>query len=328
MLAVEVTRFGGPEVLVPRQVADPVPGAGQVLVEAHAVDVLFVEGQVRSGWGRGYFDARPPYVPGDGLAGVVVAAGDGVDAGWLGRRVVGYTGNANGYAELAVVDANLLVEIPDGVPLTDAATLSHDGPMAVTLVDAAAIRPGERVLVLGANGGAGQLVVTLAARAGAHVTAAARGDAKQALARDAGAHQTVDPTTTGWLDAVIGAGGADVVFDGVGGRLGTDAVAAVTEHGRFFAYGAPTGDFATVDQAAADRRHLTVYSLPLLARARDEITTLTARALKEAATGALRPVVGATFPIARAAEAHAALESRAVLGKVLLARGSSQKSAP
>jgi NADPH2:quinone reductase len=261
---------------------------------------------------------RPPYVPGDGLAGVVRAVGDGVDAGWLGRRVVGYTGNTGAYAELAVVDVDKLVDIPDGVGFEDAAAVSHDGPMALTLVEAAELTvdaadpgAGRRVLVLGANGGAGLLVVGLAARSGAHVVGAARGERKRAMVRDAGAHQTVDPGEPDWLAAV---GPVDVVFDGVGGRLGTAAFGAVADGGRFFAYGAPTGDFTAPDPADAERRNITVYGLPLLARARDEMTTLVTRVLEDKPT----PAIGASFPLTEAAAAHAALESRTVLGKILL----------
>lgn len=319
MLAVEVTRFGGPDVLVAHQVADPVPGPGQVVVRVHAIDVLFVEAQVRTGWGRGYFDARPPYVPGDGVAGVVAAAGDGVDAGWVGRRVLGYTGSTGAYAERAVVDATMLVELPDAMTFEDAVAVSHDGPMALTLVEAAGLDAGReagagagpRVLVLGANGGAGLLVTDLAARAGAHVIGAARGDAKRALVAKAGAHETVDPTDPDWLAAV---GQVDVVFDGVGGELGTAAFATLADGGRFFAYGAPTGGFATTSEAEAQQRGITVYGLPLLARARDEMTTLAARVL----AGRPSPAIGATYPLAEASAAHAAVESRTVLGKILL----------
>jgi NADPH:quinone reductase len=323
MLAVEVTKFGGPDVLVAHQVADPVPGPGQVVVRVHAVDVLFVEAQVRTGWGQGYFAVQPPYVPGDGVAGVVAATGDGVDTAWLNQRVVGYTGSTGAYAERAVVDAALLVPIPDGVTFEDAAAVSHDGPMALTLVEAADLHadqqagpgggPGDgpRVLVLGANGGAGLLVTDLAARAGAHVIGAARGDAKRAQVKAAGAHETVDPTDPDWLAAV---GQVDVVFDGVGGELGTAAFATVADGGRFFAYGAPTGGFATTTEEEAQQRGITVYGLPLLARARDEMTTLATRIL----TDKPNPAIGATYPLAETAAAHAALESRTVLGKIVL----------
>ena len=310
MLAVVATRFGGPEVLVAHQVSDPVPGEGQVVVDVAAADVLFVETQVRSGWGQAYFPVQPPYVPGDSVSGTVSAVGAGVDERWLGRRVVGWTDNRGGYSQRVIVGVDMLVELPDDVAFTDAAALSHDGPMALTLLETAAVRPGERVLVLGANGGAGLLVTRLAAEAGARVTGAARGDAKQSLVLDAGAHTVVDPGNLAELGRH-----ADVVFDGVGGTLGTAAFDTVRDGGRIFPYGAPTGGFATIDEAAAKRRGITVYPLSTLASARTELTTLMSRILKDTP---LRPVIGATYPLSKAAEAHAAVEARTVLGKILL----------
>ncbi|GAA3515007.1 zinc-binding dehydrogenase [Actinocatenispora rupis] len=315
MLVAEVARFGGPEVLVTRRVPDPAPETGQVVVAVSAVDVLFVETQVRAGWGREHFPVTPPYVPGDGVAGTVVAVGEGVDPAWLGRRVVGYTDSVNAYAERAVVPVEKIVPIPDGVDDATAATLTHDGPMALTLLDTARIASGTRVLVLGANGGAGLLAVGLAAAAGAYVIGAARGAAKQALVREAGAAEVVDPTDADWLDRVRD---VDVVLDGVGGAIGSAALAAVRDGGTIFTYGAPTGGFATVDPDEARRRGITVHGLPALAQARDQVTALVARTLAEAAAGRISPVVGGTFPLTDAAGAHAAVEARTVLGKVLL----------
>jgi NADPH:quinone reductase len=320
MLAVQVTRFGAPDVLVAHEVPDPKPGPGEAVIAVSAVDVLFVEAQIRTGWAQDYWQMRPPYVPGDGVAGEVVAVGDGVDATWLGRRAVGYTGSQNAYVEQAVVPADKLVAVPDGVGLAEAAALSHDGPMALTLVDATGIRPDDTVLVLGANGGAGILVVQLAHTAGARVIGAARGEHKGEFVRDAGADVVVDPSKPDWLAQVRAAcpGGVDVVFDGVGGAIGAAAVEALADGGRFFAYGASTGEFAAVDRTETDRRGITVYGLDTLGRAREEMTALSARAMAEVAVGRIRLTIGATFPLSRAAEAHAAMESRDVLGKILL----------
>ena len=88
MRAVEVAELGGPEVLVAREAPDPVAGPGQAVVRVSVAHVLFVETQIRSGWGREYFTVEPPYVPGDGVAGQVMSVGDGVEPGWVGRSVV------------------------------------------------------------------------------------------------------------------------------------------------------------------------------------------------------------------------------------------------
>ena len=93
MRAIQVDRYGGPEVLEVAGVADPVAGPRQVVVEVAAADVLFLDCQIRGGWGE-MFGVVPPYVPGNGVAGVVVSVGDGVDRGWLGRQVVAVTAAA------------------------------------------------------------------------------------------------------------------------------------------------------------------------------------------------------------------------------------------
>jgi NADPH2:quinone reductase len=322
MLVVEVSRFGGPQALVPREVPDPVAGPGQVVVRAEAVDVLFVDTLVRSGGGVDYFPVRPPYVPGNGVAGQVVATGDGVDATWAGRRVVAHTGEAGGsggYAEQAVIAADEAIGVPDGLGLADAAALLHDGATALGLLDRIGVRPGEWVLVTAAAGGMGILLVQLAHAAGGRVIGAARGRRKLDAAREAGAEVTVDYSEPGWAKHVheITAGhGADVVFDGAGGQLGAAAFDVTATGGRFSAHGVSDGGFAGLDREEADRREVTVHGIGSYAPA--DFRRLAARALAEAAAGRIRPVIGQTFPLDRAAEAHAALEARTAIGKTLL----------
>ena len=120
MKAIEVATFGGPDVLRLKSLADPVPGPDQLLIAVSASDVLFVDTLIRSGRGAGYFPIRPPYVPGNGVGGTVVAVGEGVDAVWLGKRVMAHTGGAGGtggYAQLAAADLHNTVSVPDGVNL-------------------------------------------------------------------------------------------------------------------------------------------------------------------------------------------------------------------
>src|SRR5438046_7951033 len=96
MRVIEATEFGGPEVLVPVDSSDPVAGPGQVVVDVAVADTLFVDTQIRRGWGREHFTVQPPYVPGGGVAGIVSSVGDGVDPDWIGRRVVARTGERGG----------------------------------------------------------------------------------------------------------------------------------------------------------------------------------------------------------------------------------------
>lgn len=321
MRVAQVTRFGGPEVLVVSDAPEPGAGAGQVVVDVSVVDVLFVETQIRSGWGGEYFVVEPPYVPGDGVAGEVISVGDGVDAGWVGRRVVATTGERGGYAEQAVALAQELVLVPDGVALTDAAALIHDGRTALALAEGNHIRPGESVLVMAASGGLGSLLVQLAHATGARVIGAARGQRKLDLARKLGADAVVDYSEPGWPEQVLeatGGAGPDVVFDNAGGDIGRAAFEIAAAGSRFSAHGAPSGGFTEIDPQDAERRGITARGIEQAQLAPADAKRLTEQALSEAAAGRIRPIIGQTFPLERAADAHAAIEARGVIGKTLL----------
>ncbi|MEU9026659.1 zinc-binding dehydrogenase [Streptomyces sp. NPDC048383] len=321
MRVTEVREFGGPEVLVVGEAPEPVAGPGQVLVAVAAVDTIFVETQVRGGWGREYFPLTLPYVPGGGITGVVRATGEGVDPAWTGRRVAVSLGHTGGYAEFAVASADALVSVPDQVSLTDAAALVHDGVTAAKLLEVTGLRVGEQVLVMGASGGMGTVLVQLAKAAGARVVGVARGDRKTDLVRELGADAVIDAARPDWVEAArtaLGDAGADVVLDGVGGHVGVAAFALTAAGGRFSAHGAPTGGFAPVDPDEAAARGVRLLGIQDVQMSAEEHTDLVARALRAAADRTLRPVIGATFPLERAAAAHEAIESRTLLGKVVI----------
>jgi NADPH2:quinone reductase len=318
MRVAEVTVFGGPEVLVTRDLPDPVAGPGQVVIKVSVVDTLFLDTQLRRGWGGEYFAMKPPYVPGGGVAGEVSSVGKGVDPDWTGRRVVTSIGERGGYAEQAAAPADGLIPVPDGLGLQEAAALVHDGPTALCLTETARIQPDEWVLVAPAGGGLGSLLLPMAHTAGARVIAAARGEHKLDLARKLGAEVVVDYSEAGWPERVreaTGRTGPAVVFDGVGGQIGRAAFELTARGGRFHAYGAPSGGLTATDQHEAERREVTVVGLFDL---RFDRKRLTGQALSEASAGRIRPVIGQTFPLERAAEAHAAIEGRGVIGKTLL----------
>ncbi|MFD3696908.1 zinc-binding dehydrogenase [Streptomyces sp. NPDC058646] len=321
MRATQAIEFGGPDVLVPTELPEPTAGPGQVLVTVAAVDTIFVETQVRGGWGREYFPVTPPYVPGGGIAGTVRATGEGVDPAWNGRRIVASIGITGGYAELALAPAGALAAVPDEVSFTDAAALVHDGATAARLLEATAVRPGEQVLVVGASGGMGTVMVQLARAAGARVVGVARGDRKTGLVRELGADAVVDAARPDWVERAreaLGGTGADVVLDGVGGEVGLAAFSLVATGGRFSAHGAPTGGFAPVDPAEAAARGIRLLGIADVQLTDSEHAALAAHTLRAAAEGTLRPVIGATFPLERAAAAHEAIESRELLGKTVI----------
>jgi NADPH2:quinone reductase len=194
----------------------------------------------------------------------------------------------------------------------------------MALAEGAKIRSGEGVLVVAAAGGLGIVLVQLAHAAGARIIGAARGKRKLALARELGADVVVDYSEAGWPDRVreaIGGKGPDVVFDGVGGQIGRAAFEVTARGGRFSAHGAPSGAFAEIDPQEAERRGVTVRGIQHVQLAPADAKRLAERALSEAAGGRIRPVVGQTFPLERAVDAHAAIEGRGVLGKTLLLVG-------
>lgn len=172
MQAIHAIRFGGPDVLVEAEAPEPDAGPGQVVVAVSVAEVLFIDTQLRSGWGEPYFALEPPCVPGTGVAGTVIAAGEGVDPGLVGRQVIARTGNTGGYAQRAVALAEEVFEMPDGLDPQEALASLHDGYMA------------------------------LAHAAGAYVIATALGERKPGLARRLGADIAVDYSEATWPERV------------------------------------------------------------------------------------------------------------------------------
>jgi NADPH2:quinone reductase len=229
------------------------------------------------------------------------------------RVVVTTTGGSGGYAERVAVAAEALIEVPAGVRMGDAVALLADGRTALSLLEAVAPRAGETVLVLAAGGGVGSLLVQLSREAGARVVAAASGARKGELALKLGAQCAVDYTEAGWTAR---AGDVDVVFDGVGGPLAAAAFDLVRLGGRFCSFGMASGAFSPITAAVADDFGVTLVRSGGLTAERSH--ALSSQALALAAAGRLRPVVGQTFALDRAGEAHAAIEARATIGKTLL----------
>lgn len=329
MHVVEAKSFGGPDVLVLGEVPDPVAGPGEVVVDVAAADVMFLDARLRSGWGLNFFPVEPPYVPGGSVAGVVSAVGPDVDPAWVGKRVVARTAASGigggvptgGYAEKALAAAEALLEVPAELDLVRAAALVADGRTAVAVAEYADPKPGEWVLVTAAAGGLGTLLTQLARAAGARVIAAARGETKLALAQRLGATAVVDYDEPGWADQVLaltGGAGVQVVFDGAGGQIGADAVGAMGPGGRFLGYGNAAGGFAEISAESAAASGITVTLLPDLLQADIDWDAAGRRALREAASGNLEVIVGQTFPLADAADAHAAIESRTAIGRTIL----------
>ncbi|MBE3000673.1 zinc-binding dehydrogenase [Nocardiopsis sp. HNM0947] len=330
MRVVRAEEFGGPEVLKVAETPDPVPAAGEVLVTVAASEVLFLDVQLRKGWGQDYFELDPPYVPGVGIAGVVSQVGEGVETSWMGRRVavslsVAGEYSGGGYAEKAVARVDEVAPVPDDVKLVHAVTALSDGVMGVSRTERARLSAGDVVLVTAAAGGIAVWLIPEAVRAGARVIAAAGSQSKLRTAAHLGAHVTVDYTRSDWGERIREALAGEtlsVVFDGSGGDVGETAMGFTGPGTRFFAYGSAGGEFADIDEEAR-RRGVEVFGL-------DEDFSLEDQrrwrrtALAWLAEGRITPVLGQVVPLAEAARAHAAIEARTVSGKTVLVNGDGQ----
>ena len=320
MRAATVSRFGGPEVFQLVETPDPVPGAGEVLIDVEVIDTLWLETMVRSGAGQGFWPMRPPYVPGNGVAGRISQVGVGVDQNLRGRRVVAHTGGEGGYVDRAVVAAEAVVAVPDSIDLTVAAALLHDGATALALFDTTKVGPRDGVLVVGASGGLGVLCIQLARARAANVVAVARG-AKLERVAQLGPDALIDSARPDWLEqaqAVFGEHGVDVVLDNVGGLLGEAGFTLTARGGRFSAHGMPSGRFANIDRQAADARGVSVTGIEAVQLSERDRTRYVEQALREAAAGVIAPVIGQTFPLDQAGAAHVAIEGRTAFGKTLI----------
>ena len=314
MRAVVLREFGAPGNLRLEDVEDPRPAPGQVRIVTRAAGVHLIDTKLRAGVQMGPVPLPTlPAIPGREVAGAVDALGDGVDRAWLGRRVVAHLGPASaGYAELAVREADAIHALPDGLAEDAAVAMIGTGRTAMAILDAAAIAPGDRVLVLAAAGGLGSLLVQAASAAGATVIGAAGGAKKVAHVRALGAARAVDYRVAGWTEDV---GDVTVALDGVGGELGRAALELLAPGGRLILYGLASGELTPLSAGDLFRRGITA-SAAIGPRVRDT-RALEERALAAAAAGDLVPALQ-RFPLGDAAAAHTALESRATTGKVVL----------
>jgi NADPH:quinone reductase len=323
MKAIQISRFGEPDVLELVDVATPVPRPGEVLVRNQASGVNFFEVLMRAD--RYAVTPQLPLIPGVEIAGVVEALGEGVRSPGVGARVAvplfAFGRGAGGYAEFTAVDAASAVPLPAELSFDDATALMVQGLTALHLVRRRPPR-GKTILVTAAAGGVGTLVVQLAAKAGARVITAASSAAKLELARSLGAHSGVDYSQPGWQAQVLaatGGQGVDIVYDLVGGPLTKSCLGALAPGGDLV-FGA-LGRFELVrtelDAMLEKNQSVTGFALlPLLtpAATKADLHDLFLRA----ARGELQVIRGGRYALHDAAAAHRAHEDRTATGKIVL----------
>jgi len=317
---VQITATGGPEQLRVADIPTPDPGDGQALVRLEAAGVNFIDVYYR----LGRYPAELPATLGVEGAGTVESVGSGVTGVAPGDRVA-FAMVPGSYAEAAVVPAERLVPVPEGLGSETAAAVLLQGMTAHFLATTTVpLQQGHRVLVHAAAGGAGLLLTQIAKRRGATVYGTVSSEEKAGLARAAGADEVILYTREPFAEAVrrlTDGRGVDVVYDGVGKDTFDDGLSCLRPRGHMVLFGQASGPVPPVDPQrlnAGGSLYLTRPSLAHYAADRDELLQRGSDVLQWARDGELDVRVGETHPLEDAAVAHERLEARKTTGKVLL----------
>jgi NADPH2:quinone reductase len=318
--AIRIDQVGGPEVLRVEDVPVPAPGPGEVLIKVEAAGVNFIDVYHRTG----LYPQQLPLTLGREAAGTVERVGQGVTTCRLGDRVVSES-VPGAYAEYAVAPADRVVPIPDRVTSRQAAAVILQGMTAHYLVYSTyRLGEGDTCLVHAAAGGVGLVLCQMASRAGARVIGTVSTEEKAALARQAGAQEVILYTRSDFLAEtrrLTGGAGVQVVYDSVGRTTFLKSLEALAPRGMLVLYGQSSGPVEPFDPQLLSRKGSLFLTRPTLAHytaTRDELLQRAGEVLHWVAEGALSVRVGEEFPLARAADAHRALEGRRTTGKVLL----------
>jgi NADPH:quinone reductase len=317
MRAFRVERAGGPAELV--EMSMPVPDRGQTVLRIHAcglnfADLLMIRGKYQE-------TPEPPFTLGMEVSGTVEIPDPTGLGPARGTRVTVY-GGRGGLADYGLFATDRLVPLPDSMSHEDAAALQIAyGTSHVALDHKARLQPGETLLVLGAAGGVGLTAVEIGKLMGARVIACARGADKLEVARQAGADHLIDAQAQDIREAVKALGGADVVYDPVGGAQFEAAFRATNPEGRILVIGFASGDIPQVKP-----NHMLVKNIDLLGfywggymKFRPQvITDSLARLVQWHGEGRIRPHISHILPLARAEEGLALLRERKSTGKVVI----------
>ncbi len=305
MKAVLMVDYGGPEVLHLRDLPDPTPGPGEIVVEIHAASVNAADWKVREGFRRDDVKLTFPHILGRDFSGVVRQVGPGVTDFAPGDDVFAVIdrGREGGYAEAFAIRAELAAGKPETMSHAEAAALALTGLTAlVALEDAAKLRNGETVLIHGGAGGVGSFAVQYASHVGARVIVTARAVNHDYL-RDLGAHEAIDYSSHDFTEA---ASDCDVVFDTIGGSVHARSFAVLKPGGRLVHIAAgPPGFTAPRDDVTVIRPHV--------GRDRAHLE----RILELVAEGAVRPPEITPMPLAEAAAAQELSQAGHVRGKIV-----------
>lgn len=316
MRAYQISAFDSPAAIT--DLPDPKPAAGEVLLAIEACGLNFADLLMAKGT---YQDTpKPPFTLGLEVCGTVLAQGDGVTTPAVGTRVAVF-GGQGGLADKGVFPANRCLMVPESMTSAQAAGFQVAyGTSHLALTRRANLQPGETLLVLGAAGGVGLTAVEVGKAMGARVIAVARGGEKLAIAKAAGADHLIDASADITAD-VRALGGADVVYDPVGGDAFTAAMKATNREGRIIVIGFASGDLPKIQA-----NHLLVKNITLIGFYWGGYLKFNPQALTDSmaqlmdwyAHGKLHPHISHNLPLDKAADALELLRSRKSTGKVVV----------
>jgi putative PIG3 family NAD(P)H quinone oxidoreductase len=323
MTAIEIARFGGPEVLVPAKRPVPVPAAGEVLVAVEAAGVNRPDVLQRQG---GY--APPPGasdIPGLEIAGRIVALGDGVRDWRVGDAVTALVAGG-GYAAYCPVPAPQCLPLPGGYDMVRAAAIPETFFTVWTNVfERGALKSGESFLVHGGTSGIGTTAIQLARAFGARVFATAGGQEKCAACEKLGAQRAIDYRREDFTEVIAeatGKRGVDVILDMVGGGYVARNLQVLATDGRLVQIAFLTGSKVELNLLPLMLKRQTLTGSTLRPRSVKEkgaiAAALRARVWPLLEASKVAPVIHATFPLAKAADAHSLMESGVHIGKIVL----------
>jgi len=320
---------GGPETLVLEEVADPVPGAGEVVLDVKACGVNYPDNLII----QDLYQYKPerPFSPGGEVSGVISAIGEGVTGLRAGDRVIGSLG-WGGMAEKVKTEARRCIPIPDTMPFDHAAAfIMTYGTSYYALKQRGQLKQGETLLVLGAAGGVGLAAVELGRLMGARVVAAVSSEEKLALAKAHGADDGViypsgpfdkdgEKALRDLFKSACGPGGADVIYDPVGGAYTEAALRAIAWEGRLLVVGFPAGipKLPLNLTLLKSCQVVGVFWGEWVRRLPHENAENVRELLSFYAQGKIKPTISQSFPLARAGEAIDWLAGRKALGKVVV----------
>lgn len=319
MKAVRVHEVGGPEVLRYEDIPVPAPAAGQAQVKLEAIGLNFIDCYFRAG----LYKAPLPFIPGSEAAGTVSAVGPDVTEVKVGDRVA-YAPVMGAYAEYAIVAANRLLKLPEGLDPRTGAAVPLQGMTAHYLTSTTyPVKPGDVVLVHAAAGGVGLLLVQMAKMRGARVFGTVSTREKATLAREAGADEVILYTEQDFEAEVLrltNGKGVNVVYDSVAKTTFDKSLNCLGLRGFLVLFGQSSGPVPPVDLARLQKNALFVTrpGLGQYTSTREELLQRATDVFGWVKSGRLKVRIDRTLPLKDAAEAHRLLEGRKTTGKVVL----------